>query len=73
MKQITRNIDLSAAHDLLERVPRACIAFAHNDGPKAQPVALVWRDNRYFIGLPEAADHPSGSRHLISGGFFYIS
>ena len=56
MKQITRNIDLNSAHDLLERVPRACIAFAHDDGPQAQPVALVWQDNRYFVGIPAIAN-----------------
>ncbi|MEP6985483.1 MAG: hypothetical protein ABI970_07790 [Chloroflexota bacterium] len=57
MKQITRNIDLNAGRDLLERVPRACIAFAHDNGPEAQPVAMVWHDNRYFVGLANTANH----------------
>lgn len=53
MKSVTRTIDPESARDLLERVPRACISFIHEDGPQAQPAALVWRDNRYRVGLPE--------------------
>ena len=66
MKQITRNIDLTSAHDLLERVPRACIAFAHDDGPQAQPVTVVWQDQRYFVGMPETADHqPEANQEVV--------
>jgi hypothetical protein len=57
MKQITRDIDPVDAHDLLERVPRACFSFACDDGPYAQPIAFVWRDGRYFAGIPETANH----------------
>ncbi|MEP7286184.1 MAG: hypothetical protein ABI947_10500 [Chloroflexota bacterium] len=56
MKQVTRNIDPDSAHDLLERVPRACITFAYEHKPQAQPVALVWRDSRYLVGIPENID-----------------
>ncbi|MCC6617265.1 MAG: hypothetical protein IT320_27570 [Anaerolineae bacterium] len=55
MKRVTRDIDPESAHDLLERVPRACIAFAREEGPIAQPVALIWRDGRYQVGVPSAA------------------
>ena len=76
MKQITRNIDLNSAHDLLERIPRACIAFAHVDGPQAQPVTLMWRDNRYFVGLPETVDRPLGSGQevvlLVDEGVYFF-
>jgi len=66
MKQITRNIDLNAARDLLERVPRACIAFAHDDGPRAQPVALVWHDNRYRVGIPQTTDlQPDSGQEVV--------
>ena len=75
MKQITRNIDLNSAHDLLKRVPRACIAFAHDSGPQAQPVALVWQDNRYFVGIPETVDHQLGSGQevvlLVDEGIYF--
>ena len=56
MKHITRDIDPADAHDLLERVPRACLSFASDDGPCAQPIAFVWRDDRYLVGIPEAAN-----------------
>lgn len=53
MKRVTRNIDPDDARDLLEGSARACIAFACDHGPQAQPVALVWRDDRYLVGVTE--------------------
>lgn len=61
MKQVTRNIDPGCARDLLERVPRACISFASDHGPQAQPIVLVWHDGRYLAGLLEDADLRPGS------------
>ncbi len=52
MKAVTRDIDARHAQDLLERVPRACIAFAGQHGPECVPVRLVWRDGRYLVGIP---------------------
>ncbi len=51
MKRITRNIDPADAQDLLERAPRACLAFAGDDGPYALAIAFVWRDGRCFAGI----------------------
>ncbi len=56
MKRVTRNIDPSSAQDLLERVPRACLCFASERGPQAQPILFVWQDRRYLVGLPLEAD-----------------
>jgi hypothetical protein len=56
MKRVSRDIDPDSARDLLERVPRACLCFARDQGPQAQPVALVWQDGRYLAGLPLHAD-----------------
>ena len=53
MKQVTRDIDPKDAQDLLERVPRACIAFAADAGPISHAVVLVWQNDRYFVGMPE--------------------
>ena len=53
MKRVTRDIDPAFARDLLERVPRACLCFACDHGPEAQPVALVWQEGRYLVGIPE--------------------
>ena len=61
MKRVTRNIDPEGARDLLERVPRACVAFASDHRPQAQPVVLVWHDGHYMAGLPEDADRRPGS------------
>jgi hypothetical protein len=62
MKRVTRNIDPDCARDLLERVPRACISFACDHGPQAQPIVLVWHDDRYLAGIPEDADRRPGGR-----------
>ncbi len=58
-REMTRNIDPADAHDLLERVPRASLAFAGEHGPHAQPIAFVWRDGRYFAGIPATANRQS--------------
>jgi nitroimidazol reductase NimA-like FMN-containing flavoprotein (pyridoxamine 5'-phosphate oxidase superfamily) len=50
MTRVSRDVDLTEVDDLLERVPRACLAFAGEDGPEAIPVELVWRDGRYLAG-----------------------
>ncbi len=75
MKRVTRNIDPGSARDLLERVPRACISFACDHGPQAQPIVLVWHDGRYLAGIPEDADRrPSSGQEvvlLIDEGVYY--
>ena len=60
MKQVTRNIDPESARDLLVRVPRACLCFASEQGPQAQPIVLVWRNGRYLAGIPLHADWQPG-------------
>jgi len=66
MKQVVRNIDVESAVDLLEGKARACIAFANEDGPQAQPVRLVWRERRYFIGVPGAAgQQPHAGQEVV--------
>lgn len=52
MKRVTRDVEPMHNKDLLERVPRACIAFAGEQGLQAEPVALIWKDDRYLIGIP---------------------
>jgi hypothetical protein len=55
MTQVTRNIPLEQARDLLERVPRACIGFAGTSGAQSQPCTLRWQNERYFVGIPANA------------------
>ena len=76
MERVTRNIEPSFAQDLLERVPRACLCFASDHGPQAQPIVLVWHEGRYLAGLPEDADPRPGSDQevvlLIDDGIYYF-
>lgn len=55
VKRITLNIDPVEARDLLERVPRACVAFASDEGPRAEPVDVLFKDDRYLVGMPSSA------------------
>lgn len=66
MRPVTRNIASSAARDLLERIPRACLAFADDHGPQTQPITLVWRHGRYLAGIPEnAAQQPGAGQEVV--------
>jgi len=59
VKGITLNIDPVEARDLLERVPRACVAFTGDEGPQVELVTVLFKDDRYLIGMPS-----SGASHL---------
>jgi hypothetical protein len=66
MKQVARNLDPGCARDMLERVPRACICFACDQGPQAQPIVFVRHDGRYLAGIPEdAAPRPSSGQEVV--------
>jgi hypothetical protein len=66
MKRVTRNIDPESARDLLERVPRACLCFASEQGPQAEPVVLVWQDDRYLVGIPEQTERrPDSGQEIV--------
>ncbi len=54
-KRITLNVDLVEARDLLDRVPRACVASASDEGPQVEPVTVLFKDDRYFVGVPSCA------------------
>jgi hypothetical protein len=58
MPRITRNIEPGEALDLLERVPRACVAFARDQGPQAEPVAVTFKNGRYLVGMPSNGATP---------------
>jgi hypothetical protein len=66
MKQVNRDIDPSRAQDLLEGAARACLCFATNHGPQAQPIVLIWQDGRYLAGLPLDGDcQPSPGQEVV--------
>jgi hypothetical protein len=62
VKRITLNIDPVEARDLLERVPRACLAFVSGKGPQVEPATLLFKEDHYFVGMPSSA-----ARHLAVG------
>jgi hypothetical protein len=55
VKRITLNIDPAEARDLLERVPRACIAFTADESPQTEPVTVLVQGGRYLVGMPSSA------------------
>ncbi len=76
MKPVTRNIDLDRARDLLERIPRACLAFASDRGPEAWPCVLVYDDHRFIVGIADyASPQPrSGEESVLlvdEGAYFF--
>lgn len=76
MKRVTRNIDPVYARDLLERTPRACISFASDDGPQAQPIVLLWQNDRYLASIPADVDcRPVSGQEvviLIDEGIYFF-
>jgi hypothetical protein len=66
VKRITLKIDPVEARDLLERVPRACVAFASDEGPQAELVTVLFKDDRYLVGMPStAASHPTVDKEVV--------
>ncbi len=66
MARISRNITFDQARDLLERGARACLAFAGENGAQAQPVIVMWRDEQFFVGIPQnAAQIPAESSEVV--------
>lgn len=51
MKRVTRNVGLDDVRDLLERPPRASIAFGEEDGVGATPVAFRSVEGAYWVGI----------------------
>jgi nitroimidazol reductase NimA-like FMN-containing flavoprotein (pyridoxamine 5'-phosphate oxidase superfamily) len=55
MSRVIRDIDVAEARDLLEGGRRACMAFPGEGEPLAEPVAVVYRDERYLAGIASDA------------------
>jgi hypothetical protein len=66
VRRVTLNVDLTEVRDLLERVPRACVAFASDAGPRVELVTVVFKDDRYLVGMPSgAANHPTAHQEVV--------
>jgi hypothetical protein len=76
MKKVTRDIDPSSAQDLLERVPRACLSYAGEHGPRALPAGLVWQEGRYLVRISEKGELlPNPGQEavlLVDEGIYYF-
>ncbi len=66
VKRVTLNVDVTEVRDLREQVPRACVTFASDEGPQAEPVTVTFRDDRYLFGMPaNAARHCTVGQEVV--------
>jgi hypothetical protein len=66
VKRITLNVDVAEARDLLERVPRACVAFTSDKGPHVELATVRFQDDRYLVGMPSsAASHLTHHQEVV--------
>jgi hypothetical protein len=76
IKSVTRDVDPGSARDLLERVPRACLAFSGDHGPHNQPVGLHLSEEGYLVSVPwEAKYQPIPGQEavlLVDEGVYYF-
>jgi len=58
MRRITNAVDPEKMRDLVERVPRACVAFNNAGIVEAVPVEFRFQGGRYWIGMPGGGSGP---------------
>lgn len=73
MKRVTRAVQVEELADLLERPPRATLAFVSGGRIEALPVALRYEQGRYFVGLARGPEPPAGRvKLLVDDGPWYF-
>jgi hypothetical protein len=76
MKRITNAVDPEKMRGLLERVPRACVAFNNAGTSEIVPVEFRFQAGRYWIGMSgesRAAPGPDEPvKLLIDEGMYYF-
>ena len=77
MRRITNTVDPEKMRDLLERVPRACIAFNNAGIVEVAPVDFRFQDGRYWIGMSGGGSGPAPGpdesvKLLIDEGMYYF-
>jgi hypothetical protein len=74
VKQITRTVDLAALSDLIDRPPRAYLAYVLEGAPDAVRVTCRRDGVRWLVTLPSNTAIPEGTRVvlLIDDGEFYF-
>lgn len=73
MKRVTRAVQPEDLRPLLERPPRATLAFVQGGRIQVQPVAFRYEEGRYLVGLRRMMERPAGRvKLLIDDGFWYF-
>ena len=73
MKRVTRAVRPQDLHDLLERPPRATLAFVGAGAVQLAPVAFQYENGHYFVGLPPDVEPPAGRvKLLVDDGRWYF-
>ena len=73
MKRTTRAVRPEDLEDLLERPPRASLAFVRGGAIQLLPVALRYAEQRYLVGLPAGMEPPAGRvKLLVDDGRWYF-
>ena len=73
MKRVTRSVQPEDLAPLLERPPRATLAFVSDGTIEAVPVLFWWRLGRYLIGWQQGMEPPRGRvKLLVDDGPWYF-
>ena len=77
MRRITHAVDPEKMRNLLERVPRACIAFVNAGLADVVPVEFRFQEGRYWIGISGGGSGPAPGpdqsvKLLIDEGMYYF-
>lgn len=65
MTEVTVRVPLKENMDLLRNPARACLGFTSPEGPRIEPAALRYRDDRYLVGLDEHAMVPDEGAEVV--------
>lgn len=72
MKRVTRAVKVEDLRDLLERLPRATLAFVRDGRIEVMPALFRHESGRYLVGLPAGVAPPSGRvKLLVDDGHWY--
>ena len=77
MRRIIHTVDPEKVRDLLDSVPRACIAFISAGIAEVAPVEFRFQEGRYWIGMSGGGSEPAPGpdepvKLLIDEGMYYF-
>jgi hypothetical protein len=62
---VTVRVPLKENMDLLRNPARACLGFTSPEGPRIEPAALRYRNDRFLVGLDEGAMVPEEDAEVV--------